>query len=190
VVHTVVPHHAWLTTAVETGKVVGARQEYEQSWRDEFHRFLLTIDFGEVPWSSEIGHGVPHEEIVKAVLKHRADLLVMGSHGRSGLARVLLGSVTRRTLQQLPCSLLTVKNEDAFGQLFEEDLRHIRLLMAEGQELLKAGVHERAAGKFRHVLSANPFFLPALEGLGDAHDKMGEHDKAQRCRERAALLRQ
>jgi nucleotide-binding universal stress UspA family protein len=188
IVVTVIPEHAWLATAVETGKLIGAHQEYKRSWRDEFHRFLLTIEFGEVPWTSEIVSGVPQEEIIRTALKHNADLLVMGSHGRSGLARVLLGSVTRRVLQQLPCSLLTVKNEDAFGQMFEEDLRYIRLLMAEGQEYLKNGVADRAAGKFRNVLAANPFYLPALEGLAEAYDRMGEADKAERCRQRGALL--
>jgi nucleotide-binding universal stress UspA family protein len=189
VVATVVPHHAWLATAVETGKLAGARQEYEQSWRDEFHRFLLGIEFGEVPWSSEICEGVPQHEIIKAAHQHGADLVVMGSHGRTGLARVLLGSVTRRVLQQLPCSLMTVKNEDAISQMFEEDLRYIRLLMAEGQELLKNGVYYRAAAKFRQVLATNPFYLPALEALAEAHEKLGEHEKAERCLHRANLLR-
>jgi nucleotide-binding universal stress UspA family protein len=188
VVVTVVPAQTWLATAIETGTLVNARAEHEQSWRDEFHRFLLNIEFGGVPWSSEIASGVPHEEIVKAALKHGADLVVMGSHGRSGLTRVLLGSVTRRVLHELPCSLLTVKQEDAFGQLFEEDLRYTRLLLAEGQELLRNDVPERAAAKFRHALAANPFLVPALEGLAEAHEKMGEHDKAERCRQRLALL--
>lgn len=188
VVATVVPQQPWLATAVETGTLTGAQQEFAQSWRDEFHRFLLGFEFGEVPFTSEIGHGAPHEEIIKAIHKHGVDLVVMGSHGRSGLARILLGSVTRRLMRQLPCSLLTVKHEDAVGQMFEEDLRYIRLLMAEGQELIQNGVFLRAAAKFRQVLATNPFYLPALEGLADAHDGLGEHEKAERCRHRISLL--
>jgi transposase len=40
------------------------------------------------------------------------DRVGMGATGRSGLLRLLMGSVTRRVLQHLPCSLLTVKDED------------------------------------------------------------------------------
>jgi nucleotide-binding universal stress UspA family protein len=40
--------------------------------------------------------------------KQKADLIVMGSHGRTGLAHVFLGSVAERTLRQAPCPVLTV----------------------------------------------------------------------------------
>ncbi len=63
-------------------------------------------------WSKEVRSGVPHEEIVAAAEKHQANLIVMGSTGRTGLLRLLMGGVTRRVIQHLPCSLLTVKQED------------------------------------------------------------------------------
>ena len=40
----------------------------------------------------------------------------MGATGRTGLAQILLGSTTRRLLRQLPCSLLTVKQEDVLDE--------------------------------------------------------------------------
>jgi nucleotide-binding universal stress UspA family protein len=40
--------------------------------------------------------------------KHTADLIVMGTHGRTGLAHVFLGSVAERTLRHAPCPVLTV----------------------------------------------------------------------------------
>ena len=42
----------------------------------------------------------------------RADLIVMGTHGRSGLAHVILGSVAERTLRHAPCAVLTVHTPD------------------------------------------------------------------------------
>ncbi len=42
----------------------------------------------------------------------RADLLVMGTHGRTGLAHVFLGSVAERTLRVAPCPVLTVRAEE------------------------------------------------------------------------------
>lgn len=42
----------------------------------------------------------PGEAIVKAARKHRCDLIVMGSHGRSGISKLLLGSQTSKVLAQ------------------------------------------------------------------------------------------
>lgn len=53
--------------------------------------------------------GVPFEEIVKAAREERADMIVMGTHGRSGLDRVLLGSVAERVIRLAPCPVLTVR---------------------------------------------------------------------------------
>jgi len=44
--------------------------------------------------------------------KRGADLIVMGSHGRTGLAHVFLGSVAERTLRQAPCPVLTVRGDE------------------------------------------------------------------------------
>jgi len=41
-----------------------------------------------------------------------ADLIVMGTHGRTGLAHVFLGSVAERTLRNAPCPVLTIQSPD------------------------------------------------------------------------------
>lgn len=41
-----------------------------------------------------------------------ADLIVMGTHGRTGLAHVFLGSVAERTLRTAPCPVLTIRSPD------------------------------------------------------------------------------
>jgi nucleotide-binding universal stress UspA family protein len=51
--------------------------------------------------------GVPHEMIARAARK--ADLLVSGTHGRSGLAKLFLGSVASRLVTMTPCPVLTVR---------------------------------------------------------------------------------
>jgi nucleotide-binding universal stress UspA family protein len=50
---------------------------------------------------------VPHELIARAARK--ADLLVIGTHGRSGLAKLFLGSVASRLVALAPCPVLTVR---------------------------------------------------------------------------------
>ena len=49
------------------------------------------------------------DSIHEVAAKVRADLIVMGTHGRTGLAHVFLGSVAERTLRRAPCAVLTVQ---------------------------------------------------------------------------------
>jgi nucleotide-binding universal stress UspA family protein len=53
--------------------------------------------------------GSPYEDIVRAAKRQRADLLVMGTHGRTGLTKVLLGSVAERVLRTSTCPVMTVR---------------------------------------------------------------------------------
>jgi nucleotide-binding universal stress UspA family protein len=54
--------------------------------------------------------GIAHEAIARAARSTRADLLVMGTHGRTGVAKFFLGSVAGRVLATAPCPVLTVRS--------------------------------------------------------------------------------
>jgi nucleotide-binding universal stress UspA family protein len=62
----------------------------------------------EVSSSALVQEGRAHEVIVDRARVQPADLLVMGTHGRSGVNRLLLGSVTEKVLRTAPCPTLTV----------------------------------------------------------------------------------
>jgi universal stress protein A len=53
--------------------------------------------------------GTPQEQIPRAARRVHADLIVIGTHGRSGLSKVLLGSVAERVVRFAPCPVLTVR---------------------------------------------------------------------------------
>ncbi len=59
--------------------------------------------------------GVVHTTILRHASTLPADLLVMGTHGRSGFSRLLLGSVTERVVRHAPCPVLTVPPAPATG---------------------------------------------------------------------------
>jgi len=56
--------------------------------------------------------GVPFEQIVNVAAEERADMIVIGTHGRTGLNRVLLGSVAERVIRLAPCPVLTVRHPE------------------------------------------------------------------------------
>lgn len=51
------------------------------------------------------------DEILKAAEETSADLIVIGTHGRTGLPHVLLGSVAERVVRSAPCPVLTVRSK-------------------------------------------------------------------------------
>ncbi len=62
-----------------------------------------------VPARAMIEEGVPHDVIVAVARTVGADLVVMGTHGRSGLNRLMLGSVAENVVRHAPCPVLTVR---------------------------------------------------------------------------------
>ena len=59
-----------------------------------------------------LGNAPPGEAISSSAEELESDLIVMGTHGYTGLKHVLLGSVAERTLRTAPCAVLTVKADD------------------------------------------------------------------------------
>jgi len=58
----------------------------------------------------EVRVGVDFREIIDYVAKHDIDLVVMATHGRTGLAHALLGSVAEKVVRKSPCPVLTIKH--------------------------------------------------------------------------------
>ena len=52
--------------------------------------------------------GQPHEFIIQEAKEKNIDLILMGTHGRSGIKRVLLGSVAQNVIGQAPCPVMVV----------------------------------------------------------------------------------
>ena len=56
--------------------------------------------------------GTPQDEIVATVRDEGADLIAIGTHGRGGLNRLMLGSVCDRVIRMSPCPVLAVREPD------------------------------------------------------------------------------
>jgi nucleotide-binding universal stress UspA family protein len=91
-----------LTAAREEGEIIEARQILD--------RQLAAANRVGIPLTCLSPEGQqPDDAIVQAALRNEVDLIVMGSHGRTGFKRLLMGSVTERVIGQAPCPVLVVK---------------------------------------------------------------------------------
>lgn len=59
-----------------------------------------------------VRRGSPSAEIVALASEEHADLVIMGTHGRAGVSRVLLGSVADRVIRTASCPVLTVRKPE------------------------------------------------------------------------------
>jgi len=67
----------------------------------------LTREGGPTRWRRRVG--VVHAEIGTVAREEAADYIVIGTHGRGGLDRVMLGSVAERVVRTAPCPVITVR---------------------------------------------------------------------------------
>ena len=91
----------------ELGASVNASDEVRQSEREKLAELVepksivhiepITVD------------GMAAQEILRVARERHADLIVVGSHGRSGLGRVLMGSVAEEISRNAPCPVLIVR---------------------------------------------------------------------------------
>lgn len=163
--------------------------DYRQMERQQFEQFLRGFNFGAIAWDKEIHYGQPTDEIVGLARDARYDLIVMGSTGRSGLPRVLLGSTAETVTRRAPCSVLTVKRESMMSAQLENELSEIRQMLADAEALVEQGDYENAIGKFDQCLLKDPFLAPAIDGLAAAHERLGHFEVAADLQEQAALVR-
>jgi nucleotide-binding universal stress UspA family protein len=85
--------------------LVAARTEAEGRMRHLLSRDALRgLDV-----RAEVTKGLPGTHIVETATREKADLIVMGTHGRRGVARLLLGSVAAMVIAVAPCPVLTIR---------------------------------------------------------------------------------
>jgi nucleotide-binding universal stress UspA family protein len=94
---------------VAHGEVVARRQP--NGFHDELWRQLQSFQApgGAVCVRHRLEEGDAAGEIVRVAEEGGCDLIVMGTHGRTGLRRLVMGSVAEEVLREAPCPVLTVK---------------------------------------------------------------------------------
>ena len=103
-----VPVYAhYYPTAVFTPEVeLQMKEDAEKALRDRVPR---EGDLSQVAHEEKVTHGLPSEEIVRVAKEVGADLIVISTHGHTGLKHLLLGSVAERVVRHAPCAVFVVR---------------------------------------------------------------------------------
>jgi nucleotide-binding universal stress UspA family protein len=124
-------HIVDLSTTAAYGDIIFAPLELQNKTIGYTHEQLERIMQNQtIDWEPLVTAGHPPDEISKFVALHQVDLVVSATHGRSGLKRFFLGSVTERLMRILPCPLLIVRSpEDAEAPAGESSLGFKKILV-------------------------------------------------------------
>lgn len=90
--------------------VSAAREEGELPEAEAIvQKMLMQANRQGIPMEIHVSVGAPDDIIVQVAHDQQVNLIVMGSHGRTGLKRLLMGSTTARVIGSAPCPVLVVK---------------------------------------------------------------------------------
>lgn len=100
-----------LMAGVAASEIAAARVKLIEEAQAGLREQLSATDYRTLPHGVmvEVIEGMPDESIPRFVTEHEIDILVIGTHGRSGLTRLLLGNTAERILPLVQCSIIAVK---------------------------------------------------------------------------------
>ena len=154
--------------AKTTGRVPSLTAETERELRRFCDDTLAHFAAGPKTVSFRVAVGKPATEILRAAVELRADLIVISSHGRSGVRKMFFGSTTERVLRETTVPVLITPDERPAATALSDLARHVNRVVAP-VDLTAASPHQVAvAGGIARALSAplilahvvEPIFVP------------------------------
>jgi len=107
VLHVIPIGEDWLSTREESTPVrdlmAKERAALDAFLQKKFPEFLNLVELRQ-----RVEVGVPHANIAELAQREGADLIVMSTHGRTGLDHMLMGSVTEKVVARAPCPVLSI----------------------------------------------------------------------------------
>ena len=100
-------------TAAQTEALIASIAESRRRTAEELERYAHEHVPETMAMRTELREALPVAAILDAIEEHRPDLVVMGTHGRGALARLMLGSVTESVLAATTAPVLTINRVDA-----------------------------------------------------------------------------
>lgn len=103
----------WMAMGPNSLPIGPTPDEIAKGAKEELDKFVGKNLAGfTAPMKSLILVGRPFLEIIRYAREKEIDLIVIGTHGRSGLRHVLLGSVAEKVVRKAPCPVLTIRDSE------------------------------------------------------------------------------
>ena len=99
-------------TAAEAEYPLGIFEIMQNDAHDRLLHLLTDAEVSELRPECAMRLGAPADEIVKYATEHDIDLIVLGTHGRTGVARLFVGSVAETVVRRAPCPVLAVHHPE------------------------------------------------------------------------------
>ena len=107
VLHVIPIGEDWLSTREESAPVRDLMAK-ERAALDKFLREKFAEFFNLIELRQRVEVGGPYANIAELAEREGADLIVMSTHGRTGLEHMLMGSVTEKVVARAPCPVLSI----------------------------------------------------------------------------------
>lgn len=90
-------------------------EEQQRIGREQLASLGQRLERRKVKWRAVLACGVPYQIIREQATELNADLIVMSTHGRTGVSHLLIGSVTEKVVRSAPCPVLTIRMQEPSG---------------------------------------------------------------------------
>lgn len=167
---------SWFASKAEIEKL-HARALQKQ--HEEFDKFLDGMNLAGLQWTKEVRSGNPAKEILNALAVNDVDLLVIGTVGRSGPYKLIMGSVTAKVVREVPCSFVTIKSEDVIRLQLETRITDIENHFNLAEQLVKDGFYDAAISQYQTCLSISAMHVPAYFGIARVYEILNKPEKAE-----------
>lgn len=171
-------------------ELTGLEAETREKTDAKFDEFLKDVNLADVSWEKEVIFGDAAEEILKVVSSNNIDLLVMGSTGKKGLKRFLIGSVTQKVSRKVPCSFIISKSKSLVHLQLSSDLEGIDAIFEEGVQLAKDGYTNEAIDAWKKCIVINQLYIKAWSSIAAAYESLGQMEDAKKCRDSRNIIQQ
>lgn len=143
-------------------------------FKSEYDNFLNNIDFLDLKYENVLLQGDTINEIIKYARK--ANVLYMGSTGKSGLSRFIMGSVAEKVAQEIPCSIVITKFEEIFNIKLQSNIKDINTFFVMGNKLNDLGFHDEAIRHYEECLNINEMHIPSVKALSKIYQKLDKKE--------------
>lgn len=168
---------------VDISPWISADLDRENAYRIEFYKkrmqdFIEEFKIPKADCEIEVLEGYIHEKIIETVEQCQHDLLIMGTTGRSGLKRLLLGSVAEKVARDVPCSFVTIKSKPNTQIGIKEEVEEIKYHFKTASSLSGKKQFEDAIKHYMKCIQINNLHIPSYYRLAQLHDKLGNNKEA------------